>query len=361
MQTVRLRLKKHSYNIIIGKNILPRAGSFLKPLKLGNDAYVITNPAIAQKYGKLLNKSLSSCGFKARFRMVPDSEKAKSIRIAASVIKDLAAADTARKTFIIAFGGGVIGDLSGFIASIYKRGIPYVQIPTTLLAQVDSAIGGKTGIDLLEGKNLVGAFYQPRLVISDSCLLKSLHIRQMRAGLAEVIKYGAIKDAKLFSYLEDNHTDIFNHDPDALEYIVERCSKIKADIVSKDEREEKGIRTVLNFGHTIGHAIEAASNYAHYNHGEAVGLGMLVAASISKRLKLADNKTISRIRHLIDKTGLPVKIKEVSPKRIVEAHYRDKKFIGRKNRFVLVTNIGRTKVAENIPLETIVSAIKENT
>lgn len=359
MYTVKVILGKRSYNILTGSNIINNLGESLLKLNIGRDAYVITNTAIRNRYGISLEKTLKAAGFNLKFRAVADSEKSKSIKTATSVINDLAGYDKKRKVFIIAFGGGVIGDLSGFVASIYKRGIPYVQIPTTLLAQVDSSIGGKTAIDLTEGKNLVGAFYQPRLVFSDVALLKSLNKRQICAGLSEVIKYALIKNHKLFAYLEDNYNNILKNKEGALKFIVERCSRIKAYIVAVDEREEKGIRTILNFGHTVGHAIEAACRYNKYNHGEAVALGMLAAARISLKLKLIDEKLLNRITGLVKAVGLPVKIKNVAFERIINAHYRDKKFIGSKNRFVLITGIGRTKIVENIPIGIIKEALWE--
>ncbi|MBU1727667.1 MAG: 3-dehydroquinate synthase [Candidatus Omnitrophica bacterium] len=358
MQTIRVNLGKRSYDIVAGNGIIKFLGTHLKRLNIGNDAYVITNPLIKNKFGSLLSLSLQDSGFSVKFKTVPDTEKSKSIETAFSLIKDISRYDKKRRIFIIALGGGVIGDLSGFIASAYKRGIPYIQIPTTLLAQVDSSIGGKTAVDLPEAKNLVGAFYQPRLVFSDIELLKSLSARQVRSGLAEVIKYAIIKDAKLFYYLEKNLNSILLLKPKPLTRIIQCCSKIKAKVVGEDEREEKGIRTILNFGHTVGHAIEAASGYKSYNHGEAIALGMLVAADLSEALKLIDRCTVNRIEKLIKYAGLPIEIKKITLRKIISAHYRDKKFIGSRNRFVLITGIGKTKITENVPLGLIQTAIK---
>ncbi|MBM3250606.1 MAG: 3-dehydroquinate synthase [Candidatus Omnitrophica bacterium] len=359
MQKIRLDLKKRSYDIVIGKGILKRLGSLTRSLDLGADAYVITNPFLKKRFGRALEKALKSAGYSVRFKTVPDAEKSKSIGIALKVLKDLAAYDRQKRVFIVAFGGGVIGDLAGFIASVYKRGIPYIQIPTTLLAQLDSAIGGKTGIDLPEGKNLVGTFYQPRIVLSDIALLSSLDLRQLRNGLAEAVKYGAIKDAALFSYLEKNYRKVLAREPLTLEHVVGCASRIKAGIVSADEREEKGLRTVLNFGHTIGHAIEAAARFKSYNHGEAIALGMLVAAAISLRLKLTERNTLERLEGLIRRIGLPERIRKLTLKGIISAHYRDKKFIGKSNRLVLLSAIGRTKIARDIPLRVIKEEIKK--
>ena len=359
MKVIRVNLKKRSYNIIAGSGILSRLGKYIKKLEVGNDAYVITNALIKNKYGRALEKTLKASGFKVKFKLVPDREESKSIRTSFLVIRDIARYDKRRHIFIIAFGGGVIGDLAGFVASIYKRGVPYIQIPTTLLAQVDSSIGGKTAVDLGEGKNLIGAFYQPRLVFSEVKFLSSLEKRQIRSGLAEVIKYGLIKDPRLFSYLEKSLKDALALKPLALEYIVKRCSSIKAAIVGRDEKEEKGLRTILNFGHTAGHAIEAASGYKAYNHGEAIALGMLIALDISRKLNLIGQAVSQRIETLIKAAGLPVRIEGVPLHKIINAHYHDKKFIGLKNRFVLIKGIGRTKIVENIPLKIIEEAIKK--
>lgn len=358
MHTIKVNLQDRSYNIIIGNNIIGVLGSYIRRLDIGSDAYVITNAAIESRYGKILRKSLKEAGFDIRFKLVPDTEKSKSLNVACSVLKDLAGFDIKKRVVVIAFGGGVIGDLAGFVASIYKRGIPYLQVPTTLLAQVDSSIGGKTAVDLNAGKNLVGSFYQPRLVFADVCVLKSLGERQIKAGLAEVIKYGIIKDPSLFAYLERNAESILSLKTSSLEFIVARCAGIKAGITRLDEREKKGIRTMLNFGHTIGHAIEAASGYRHYNHGEAVALGMLIAADISRELGFIDSKIFERIFNLTQVMGLPVKIRRISMKDIISAHYRDKKFMGAINRFVLIKGIGKSFVTQDLSINVIRDCLK---
>ena len=359
MRTIKLGLGVRSYNIIVGFDILPELGKTLKKLNIGTDAYIITNALIRRKYGAKLEDSLKRAGTTARFKLVADTEKSKSMETAASVIKDIALYDNKRRIFVIAFGGGVIGDLSGFVASIYKRGIPYVQVPTTLLAQVDSAIGGKTAVDLSEGKNLVGAIYQPRLVFSDCKFLSSLSPRQLRSGLAEVIKYAIIKDRPLFDYLFAHIKDVLACKRSVLERIVLSCSGIKAKVVQQDEKEERGIRTILNFGHTAGHAIEAAAGFTKYTHGEAIALGMLVACEMSRRLKLIDEPLVGKVEALIAKAGLPAKIRAVKLERIISAHYRDKKFIGSRNRFVLISAVGRTKIVTNVPLEVITESLKK--
>lgn len=358
MNIVKVNLKKRSYSIIIGSNVILGLGRYICELDIGNDAFVITNRFIKNKYGILLNNVLRKSGLGTKFRIIPDTEKSKSIEMASSVINDIMHYDKKRQIFILAFGGGVVGDLTGFIASIYKRGIPYIQVPTTLLAQVDSAIGGKTAIDLIQGKNLIGAFYQPRLVLSDIKILNTLSPRQLRSGLAEVTKYGVIKDAQLFNYLEKNYKDILDLKTTALDFIVTRCSFIKAKIVQLDEYEKKGLRTILNFGHTIGHAIEAAGGYKRYNHGEAIALGMLIANDISNKLGFLDDAVAKRIEDLIEISGLPCKIRGISIGDIIKAHYRDKKFIGPKNKFVLIKGIGQAIIKENIPIEIIKGVLK---
>jgi len=357
MHKQRVNLGKRTYQIIIGPGMLYQLGAYLRKLDIGTDAFIITNAFLKNKYGVKLSEVLSRAGFNCHFKLVADSEKSKSIETAGLVIKELAKFDQKKKVFIIAFGGGVVGDLAGFVASVYKRGISYVQIPTTLLAQVDSAIGGKTAVDLDLGKNLVGAFYQPRLVFSEINFLKSLDRLQIRCGMAEVIKYAIIKDQKLFSFLENNHLKIMRRNPVTLEAIVNACSRIKAGIVAQDEKETTGLRNILNFGHTIGHAIEAAGGYKSYNHGQAVSLGMGAAVDLSKRLGLIDAKLALRIRNLIKLYGLPMKIKGVAVTKIIRAHYHDKKFSGKENKFVLIGGIGKPIILRNIKLDLIKEVI----
>jgi len=356
-----VKLGRRSYPILIGEHILDRLGSILKKMNIGTDAFVISNNFLKSKYGLKLRKSLFKSGINCRFRVVGDSEKSKSIETASSVIKDLARFERKKKVFIIAFGGGVIGDLAGFVASIYKRGISYVQVPTTLLAQVDSAIGGKTALDLVSGKNLIGAFYQPKLVFSDTEFLKTLDKKQLSSGMAEVIKYAIIKDAQLFSFLENKYGAIISADPSALKTIISASSRIKAKITSRDEKESFGLRTILNFGHTIGHAIEAAAGYKRYNHGQAVALGMIVAANLSVNIGLINNKLAERIKNLIKLYGLPVKLNAVSVAKIIKAHYHDKKFSGKENKFVLLLTIGKPKIVRNIKLGLIKEAVRSIT
>jgi len=265
------------------------------------------------------------------------------------------------RPLILALGGGVVGDLAGFVAATFRRGVPYIQLPTTLLAQVDSAIGGKVGIDLPEAKNLIGAFYQPKAVLEDTDFLGTLPARQVRNGMGEVIKYAVIQSPELFRYLEDNIKSVLSLETNAIEKVISECAAIKAWVVEKDERDVKDIRIALNFGHTLGHAIEAASGYSGaYNHGESVALGMLLACEMAMRLDMLKDGDFQRIKALIRKAGLPGRIEGgISVQKIMEAHEYDKKFSAGVNRFVLPTGIGAVEVIEDIPELLIKTVLKE--
>jgi 3-dehydroquinate synthase len=304
-----------------------------------------------------LFRALKQGGCSVKVFEVADSERSKSVKVAFSLVEKIARYGADKKVFVVAFGGGVIGDLAGFVASSYKRGVPFVQVPTTLLAQVDSAIGGKVGVDLPSGKNLVGDFYQPKLVLADVKLLSSLSERQVRNGLAEVVKYGVIADKTLFAYIEMNFEKLLKNDLGAMAKVVTRCATIKAAVVSKDERETKGLRTILNFGHTIGHAVEAASNY-RIHHGEAVALGMRVACEISRRLKLMSALEAARLETLLTALGFSESITGIAPAKILHAMRFDKKFKGKKNRFVLARSIGKVIVRESVPPSVVEKSIE---
>jgi len=346
------------YPIIIGHGILGKFPRFIRDLSLGKDALIISHPSIERLYGVQLSAALKKAGYTVKILNVPEGEKSKSAATALRLLKEISAYDVDKKIFIIALGGGVVGDLAGFVASIYKRGVPYIQVPTTLLAQIDSSIGGKTAIDLASGKNMVGAFYQPRLVFADTKVLKTLDKRQIRNGLAEAIKYGIIGDAKLFAYIEANHKKFLKGEVEVLNFIIRRCARAKAKIVSKDEKETKGLRTVLNFGHTVGHAVEAAGRYDQYHHGESVGLGMRVAARISVTMGLLTASQELRINQLITSVGLPKKIVGVRLAKILNLMRHDKKFTAGHNRFVLAKKIGQVVIVGDIPSDTITQAIQ---
>ncbi len=350
MKNIPVRLGDRSYRIVIGDKILTSLGARCAALAIGNAAFIVTNPYVLSKYGKQIGDSVSRAKLERAFFTVPAGEKSKSFEHARRLLETLARFDKGKRAFIVAAGGGVTGDLAGFCAAVYKRGIPYVQVPTTLLAQVDSSIGGKTAIDLALGKNLVGAFYQPRLVLSDMSVLSSLDLRQFASGMAEALKYGCISDPRLFSLIEREADDLCPSSSRKLESIVASCSAIKARVVEKDERDDRGVRVILNFGHTIGHALETAAGYGTYTHGEAISIGMACACDISVRKGLLDPAVAARIEGTLKRLGLPVKAKRIPFSAIAGPYMRDKKFKG-KSRFVLLERIGKTRVVEGIPLE----------
>lgn len=358
MKTVPVSLKENSYKIVIGKGILSGLGTALKKIKVGTDAVIVTHPVIRRLHGAALAAGLKTEGFSVKFFEVPEGEQSKSAKVAFNLLEQIAGHDGLKGIFIVAFGGGVVGDLAGYVAAVYKRGIPYVQVPTTFLAQIDSAIGGKVGIDLSVGKNLVGAFHQPKLVWSDVSVLATLDQRQIRNGLAEAVKYGVISDKKLFAYIEKHFKEILSLNPAVLEHVIKECSRIKAGVVMVDEKETKGIRTILNFGHTVGHAIEAAGGYHRYHHGESVALGMRVAAEISRQMKLFPSGEQQRLDQLLSSIGLPQRIKGILMNNILRIMQHDKKFQRGKNRFVLAEKIGKVKVVEGIAPVVIEKAIR---
>jgi len=348
MKQIKVRLGDRSYPIVVGSGNLCALASWLRRTGVSGDAVVVTNPLIRRLHGPKLLKALKQVGCSVKVFEIADSERSKSVKVAFSLVEKIARYGADKKVFVVAFGGGVIGDLAGYVASSYKRGVPFVQVPTTLLAQVDSAIGGKVGVDLPSGKNLVGDFYQPKLVLTDVTLLSSLSERQVRNGLAEAVKYGVIADKTLFAYIEKNFEKLLRNDPVAMAKVVARCAAIKAAVVSKDEQETRGLRTILNFGHTVGHAVEAASHY-RLHHGEAVALGMRVACEISRRLKLMSALEAARLGTLLTALGFPESLAGTSLAKILHAMRFDKKFKGKKNRFVLARSVGKVIIREGVP------------
>ncbi|MGB7951552.1 MAG: 3-dehydroquinate synthase [Candidatus Binatia bacterium] len=342
MQSLSVSLGDRSYPIHVGDGILPQVGDFLQQLGLGRKVAVITNPTVAQLYLDTVHESLAHAGFEVLPVLVPDGEQHKNLTSLSAIYDRLIAERLDRQSCVLALGGGVVGDLAGFAAATFLRGLPYVQVPTTLLAQVDSSVGGKTGVNHQDGKNLIGAFYQPRLVVIDVAVIQSLPRREFTAGLAEVIKYGVIDDAALFRLLEEKIEKLINLDRELLTQVISRSCAIKAKVVEKDEREDN-VRAVLNFGHTIGHALEVATRYEKYLHGEAVGIGMAQAAAISVQQGFCDQRSFGRIRKLIAKASLPVEIpRDVSMQVLVQGMEVDKKSAGGKIKFVMCAGIGKT-------------------
>jgi 3-dehydroquinate synthase len=369
MKKLRLSLKHCTSEIVIGQGILPKLGKHLAEAGLSRRAVVICDSTVSRIYGAVVKHSLRSSGFSSEIISVPSGERSKSLELAKKLYKKLLELKVHRDSVIIALGGGVVGDLSGFIAATYMRGVGFVQVPTTLLAQVDASIGGKTAVNLEEAKNIVGVFHQPRLVFSDVAALITLPASEVRNGLAEVIKYGMIKDPSLFAFMEKQVLGIKNPrltDPKEFkkllgvwEKIVASSAGIKAAVVARDEKETKGPRMVLNFGHTIGHAIEALSDYKGVSHGAAVAIGMLAAAKISLKLKLCKEDTVKRLETLVAAVGLPSGIKGLDAEDIIAKLILDKKVRDGKVIFVLPRSVGSVVIKNDVPVRAVWEVLKQ--
>ena len=347
-EIVRIEFAERSYNIHIGASLLDDAGIF-QDLPKASVAVIVSNTTIAPIYAARLQASLQGKYKTIHTIVLPDGEVHKTWQTLNLIFDDLLKHSCDRKTTLFALGGGVVGDMTGFAAASYMRGVPFVQVPTTLLAQVDSSVGGKTGINHPLGKNMVGAFYQPQLVLCDLSTLNTLPARELSAGLAEVIKYGPIADMVFFDWIEANIDALLMRDPSALAHAVKRCCEIKAWVVSQDEREG-GLRAILNFGHTFGHAIEAGMGYGTWLHGEAVGCGMVMAAQLSQRLGLVDAAFVARLTALIKKAGLPTVAPALAPSaqasadRYLELMRVDKKAEAGEIKFILINQPGQCVV-----------------
>ena len=342
VRNVNVPLGDRSYRIRIGSGWLQHLGRECARLKLGARCAIITDTNVGKRFAKPAYNSLVRAGFDPSLIIVPAGETAKSLRSVHTCYDRLASHQLERKSFIVALGGGVVGDLAGFVAATYLRGLSFVQVPTTLLAQVDSSVGGKVGVNLSAGKNLVGAFYQPKLVLCDLETLRALPEREYRAGLAEVIKYGIIYDAHLFARLERDLPKLLRRDRDTLSSVIARCCEIKAEVVSQDETES-GLRAILNFGHTIGHALEAISSYDRFLHGEAISIGQVAAAHISAQVLGFPADDVARVTELFRRVGLPTTIKLTPYQRVrlFAAMKLDKKVSGGEIKFVLAKRIGK--------------------
>jgi len=348
MRKIRVRLGSNSYDIYIGSGLLMQTGHWLKENGFAGRLVIITNPIVKRLYGNALKQSLAKEGFKVTVLQVPDGEEQKSLEVAGRLYNELTDFYCERTTPILALGGGVIGDLTGFVAATYLRGVPLIQIPTTLLAQVDSSIGGKVAVNHGQLKNKIGAFYQPRLVISDISTLSTLPTKEFVGGLAEVIKYGVIGDGDFFAYVERNLDQIKSLDERLLEEIVYRSSQIKAEIVEKDEKD-LGLRNILNYGHTVGHAIESASDFK-VEHGKAVALGMLAAGRISNKLGLLDKNELIRLKVIIQRADLTTELPNLEVEKIIQAIKHDKKILRGKIRFILPKALGSVFITDEVNL-----------
>ncbi len=345
---LQLDLGERSYPLYFQRGGLDALPLLLRQHCPSERVVLVTNDTVDPLYGKRLESALKK-EFQVKKVVLPDGERFKTLKTVSGIYKELVEFKVDRKTPLLALGGGVLGDLVGFAAASYLRGIPFVQIPTTLLAQVDSSVGGKTGVDLPEGKNLVGAFYQPRFVLIDADCLATLPKRQLVCGMAEVIKYGAIFDRKLFGLLEKRMSEFLSHPDRSLEQVIRSCCEWKAWVVERDEYEVLGLRSLLNFGHTLGHAIESLTGYKKYTHGEAIAMGMVFAARRSQEKTDLPLQEVERLIHLLEATGLPVQWPSFSHKQWTEALVQDKKRVSGQVNFVYLKGIGKA-VALPTPL-----------
>ena len=347
METLRVALGERAYPIHIGAGVLDDAALY-RPHLAGGRVAVITIPVVGRLYLARVQAALASAGAQPALEvLVEDGEQAKSWASLEQVLDALLGARLGRDSVIVALGGGVVGDLAGFAAAIYQRGVPFIQVPTTLLAQVDSSVGGKTAVNHARGKNMIGAFHQPAAVLADVGALATLPERELRAGIAEVIKHGFALDAQLVDWLDANMARLLARDADALVHVVRRSCELKAAVVAEDERES-GRRAVLNLGHTFGHAIEAGAGYGRWLHGEAVAAGLVMAAELSVRAGLLAAADAGRVRALLERAGLPVQGPAMAAERYLELMALDKKAVRGRTRFILLERIGRAVVKADI-------------
>ena len=358
MQIVQVQLSDRSYPIFIGTQTLDRIAATLAELVTGwSHAILICDEKVVETYGKAIQESLNGSGKRTAMLVVPSGEKNKSIAVLTQLWDRMLEEKADRKSVVVAIGGGVVGDLAGFAAASFARGLRFVQVPTTLLAMVDSSVGGKTGINLPLAKNMIGAFWQPHAVWIDTLTLDSLPEREFKSGLAEVIKYGVIMDECFFDYLEKHADAILARKHEQIQHIVRRCCELKAQVVSQDERETTGLRAILNYGHTFGHAIEAKTSYGHFLHGEAISIGMTMAGQLALRLDLWPRDCLERQTSLICKFGLPTCFSEVPSEQLIEAMQMDKKTEHGKLNFILPTRIGHVRSVSNCDFNDIRGAI----
>lgn len=350
MKKIHVDLKERSYDIFTGSGVIGLLPSVIASICDKAPIVIIADKNALQKTKSVYDRTFRKVPNPKHWIGISGGESSKSLDMFGFVIKKISKEIRMSRPIIVALGGGVVGDLAGFVAATFRRGVPFIQVPTTLLAQVDSSIGGKVGIDIPEAKNLIGAFKQPRAVIMDVDFLKTLPLKEIRGASAEIIKYGIIQSGGLFLFLENHMDQVLSRDRKALEKVIFECASIKARVVEKDEFDEKAVRIILNFGHTLGHAIEAASGYAkQYSHGDSIAIGMLAASDIAFRLGMLGQKDFKRINGIIKISGLPMSAKDVPFKKIMDSYVHDKKFVRGSNRFVLPTRIGHVETVDDIP------------
>lgn len=359
MRTVNVNLSKNSYSIFIGKGNLDNLGETMKRFNFGRRALLITNDVVNPIYGEMVKQVVENAGFSVHAVVVPDGEEFKSLTTVNKIYNYAIDQRLDRYTPVIALGGGVIGDLAGLFAATYLRGVPYVQVPTTLLAQVDSSVGGKVAVNHPKGKNLIGSFYQPKFVLSDISTLSSLPERELVAGMAEVIKYAVIFNTELLAYLEENVVDCLAMSGPKLSHVIDLCCTLKARMVEKDEREE-GERVLLNFGHTTAHAIEVVTAYHRYRHGEAVAIGMVTISKVAAKMGMLPWSDAERIERLIASAGLPCRVDpDIDLDAVMAAFTRDKKVRNGKLNLIIPTSIGHMIASDAVPVELIRETLAE--
>jgi 3-dehydroquinate synthase len=360
IKTIRVKAAGGGYACLCGAGVLRYAAREIAALGKFSSMQVVSSPRVWRAVGRSVKRGVARGVARdgaSNLHLFDDGEPQKNMRSVESLCRALTRAGADRRALIVAVGGGVVGDVAGYVAASYLRGVGLVHVPTTLVAQVDSSVGGKTGVNLPEGKNLVGAFYPPRLVLVDYDLLRTLPEREYRSGLAEVIKYGVIADRKLFVYLEKNMEKVLRRDRVALEYLIPRCVEIKASVVSRDEREA-GLREILNFGHTFGHALESVTKYKRFKHGEAVAWGIMCAALLGHEIGMMAADEVSRVVALVRRTGPLPAWSQVTPQVLMDAMRADKKTQAGKLRFVLTGRIGVAKSVDGVAADAVESVLR---
>lgn len=358
MPDLRVELGKRSYTISIRPDILDEAGSIIRNITLSSRALLVSNPTVFPLYGKRVMDSLHKAGFDIGIALMPDGEEYKNMDEAVKVLDKAVDFNLERTDIVIALGGGVVGDLAGFVAAVYHRGVDFIQIPTTLLSQVDSSVGGKVAVNHPRGKNLIGAFHQPKAVIIDPLTLNTLEEKEYKSGLGEVVKYGLIYDADFFAFLERNVENIKSRNPETVSELIYRSCRIKSIIVSQDETEQ-GIRALLNLGHTFGHALEKLTGYRAYSHGEAVAMGTVAASLLARERGYIDEHLWQRILHLYLKLAIYKPFPALNPEEVYEAMLNDKKVMYGKMRLILPCGIGQAVIADDVKKEEIIRAVRE--
>jgi len=354
---IPVQTPSRSYEVLVERDLLRSAGVALRGiLPAEAHLFLLTSPPIRKPWAGTLRKSLRKAGHAVEMLVMADGERAKTLAQLEKLGSKLVAQGADRHSILVALGGGVVGDVGGFLASVFMRGIPVIQVPTTLLAQVDSAIGGKTGVNLEAGKNLLGTFHQPLAVLADPDVLATLPEREYRSGLFEAMKYGVIRNPAIVELMEENREALLQRRSELLETLITECIRIKAEVVSGDERES-GERRILNFGHTVGHALEAESNYKRFLHGEAVAWGMIAACRIGVNMEITDEATARRIVDLVLSYG-PLPKVDVNAKRVFQRLLADKKAVGGAPHFVLASAMGQVEVVNNVPPEYVIEAVK---